>query len=66
MRDRSTRSRAEGTLRLRVACEVHFGALRQQPLPTALTTASKTRATGFRAHPRAEPVLLFPCAFGSL
>jgi hypothetical protein len=45
---------------------IDFGALRQETLTTTLTTASESRATGFRAHPGAETVLTFASAFRSL
>ncbi len=45
---------------------MHFGAFRQQSLAAPLTTAGKTGATAFGAHPRTKSVLLFPGAFRSL
>jgi len=46
--------------------EVHFGALREEALATALTAASEAGATGFGAHAGAETVLLFPGSLRSL
>ncbi len=46
--------------------EVHFRAFGQEALAPALTAPGETGAAGFCAHPRTEPVLLFPGAFRSL
>jgi len=45
---------------------MHFRTLGQETLTTTLTTTSKGSAATFRAHARAETVLLFPGSFGSL
>ena len=53
-------------LRLRMPRVLHFCALRQQTLTTALTTPSQASATLLRAHPRTKTVLTFAGAFRSL
>jgi hypothetical protein len=45
---------------------MYFRTLGQETLTAALTTTGKCGATAFRAHARAEPVLLFPGSLGSL
>ena len=51
---------------MRVAGVLHFCALRQETLTTALPTAGKRGATGLRAHARAETVLTFAGALRCL
>jgi hypothetical protein len=43
-----------------------LGAFGQQPLASTLATPRKGGASGFRAHPRAKTVLVFPGAFRAL
>jgi hypothetical protein len=43
-----------------------LGALRQQPLATALAAAGESRAATFRAHARTKAVLAFPRPFRAL
>jgi hypothetical protein len=45
---------------------MHFHALGQETLTTTLTTTGKCGAATFRAHARAETVLLFPGSLRSL
>ena len=54
------------SLRLGVAGEMHFRALRQQTLATALTPPRERGASAFRAHARAKAVLLFAGALRAL
>lgn len=53
-------------LRLRMPCEMHFGAFREEPFAPALTPAREGGAAAFGAHAGAETVLLFPRPFRSL
>jgi hypothetical protein len=53
-------------LRLGVASEMDFHALRQQTLATALTPPREGGASAFGAHPRTKTVLLFPGALRAL
>jgi len=43
-----------------------FHALRQQPLPAALTPARESGPARFRAHASAKSVLVLPGALGAL
>jgi len=45
---------------------MHFRTFGQETLTATLTTAGQCGAATFRAHARAEPVLLFPGSLGSL
>jgi len=49
-----------------MAREMHFRTFGQETLTSTLTTAGQCGAATFRAHARAEPVLLFPGSLGSL
>ena len=53
-------------LRLCVAGEMNFHALRQKTLTSALTSPRETGATAFRTHAGAKAVLLFTSALGAL
>jgi len=46
--------------------EMHFRTFGQETLTAPLTTTGKCGAATFRAHTRAEAVLLFPGSLGSL
>jgi len=46
--------------------EMHFRTFGQETLTATLTTTGKCGAATFRAHARAEAVLLFPGSLGSL
>jgi hypothetical protein len=45
---------------------MHLRTFGQETLTATLTTASECGAATFRAHARAETVLLFPSSLGSL
>jgi len=45
---------------------MNFHALRQQPLPAALTPPRERGAPAFCAHSRAKSVLVLPGALGAL
>jgi GNAT superfamily N-acetyltransferase len=45
---------------------MNFHALRQEPLPSALTTTRECRPAAFRAHPCAKTMLVFPGALRAL
>jgi hypothetical protein len=45
---------------------MHFCALRQKPLATALAAARESGPAGFGLHARAKAMLAFPGALGSL
>jgi hypothetical protein len=63
---RTCRSTSLRRLRLGVAGEMDFHALRQQTFAAPLTPPGEGGAPGFRAHARAKTVLLFPGAFRAL
>jgi hypothetical protein len=46
--------------------EMDLDALRQEALATTLATPGEGSPPGFRAHPRAKSVLLFPGALRAL
>jgi hypothetical protein len=45
---------------------MHFHALGQKPLATALPAPRQRGAPAFRAHPRAKTVLILSSALGAL
>ncbi len=57
---------SDNLLGLGVAGVMHFRALRQQPLATALTTTGESGAAAFGAHARTKSVLVFPGALRAL